>query len=447
MGTRSTLLFALAGCFIAAMPGVGYAQIIEPMMPIPPLPAGPQAPPVPGEPLVVGRTVTDRPRPEYDPLGIRLGDYFLFPRVELDEGFNDNIFATPSGKQSDWITTLAPSFDFLSNYPDKAIDLSAGAAIGRYADHSSENFDDAFGSLSGRYDFTALNHLLGGFSVDRLHEPRTSPSSPGNAAEPVSFTVYTGNVGVSQTGTRIGYEADEVVTRWEYEAPPAIGGGFVAQDDRNETGYETALRLSYEFVPDFEAYVRGSGNHQQYDHAAGNGIPIRTSNGYRIDAGMRLDLTGVTYAEFYVGYLDQIFQSSQFGSIGGLDFGASMVWNFSTLDTAKIGAVRIVNNANAEVVGIATSPGYLATVATASLDHELLRNVLLNINVSYEIDDWKGIDRTDKVPGLGAGVKYLLNRNVYLGLTYTFSRRISSGAAQTTPYSQNIVLLRLGTQI
>ena len=56
-----------------------------------------------------------------------------------------------------------------------------------------------------------------------------------------------------------------------------------------------------------------------------------------------------------------------------------------------------------------------------SLDHELLRNVLLNVIVSYETDDWKGIDRTDKISGLGAGVKYLLNRNVYLGLTYTFS--------------------------
>jgi hypothetical protein len=294
---------------------------------------------------------------------------------------------------------------------------------------------------------TALNHLLAGFAVNRLHEPRTSPSSPGNAAEPVKYTTYTGNLGVSQTGTRVGYEVDGVVTRSEYEAPPAVGGGFIAQDDRNVTGYESALRLSYEFMPDMQVFVRGSGNRQEFDHAAGNGIPIRNSNGYRIDVGGRFDLTGVTYAEFYVGYLKQYFQASQFGTIGGIDFGSSLVWNFSTLDTFKLGTTRIVNNANAEVVGIATSPGYLATIETASLDHELLRNVLLNINVSYETDDWKGINRTDNVPGAGVGVKYLLNRNVYVGLTYNFSRRISSGGAQTTPYTQNIILLRLSTQI
>lgn len=455
MGMRSKLLVTLAGLTAVALPGAVNAQIIEPLMPIPPLPPGPEAPPapgaevvpIPGEPGVVGHTVTDRPRPEYDPLGVRFGNWFFFPRAEVDESYNDNIFATASNRQSAWITTLMPSFDLLSNYATGGVRVSGGAALGRYAGHSSENFDDAYGSLSGHYDVDALHTILGGLDFDRLHEPRTSPSSPGNAAEPVKYSTYSANVGFAQTGTRIGYRADGIVTRSEFEAPPAVGGGFVPQDDRNETGYEGALRLSYEFVPDVEAYVRGSGNSQNFDHAAGNGIAIRNSNGYRIDAGLRADLTGVTYADAYVGYLKQYFEASQYGTIGGVDYGADVVWNFTTLDTFKLGATRAVENANAEVVGIATSPGYLASIETASLDHELLRNVLLNVHASYETDDWKGINRTDHIPGVGAGVKYLLNRNLYLGLNYDYSRRLSSGTGQTTPYTQNIFLLRLSTQI
>ena len=38
-------------------------------------------------------------------------------------------------------------------------------------------------------------------------------------------------------------------------------------------------------------------------------------------------------------------------------------------------------------------------------------------------------------------------RNLYLGLSYTFQRRTSDGLQQTSPYSQNIFLLRLSTQI
>jgi hypothetical protein len=444
---RGTVLVALSGFCIAALPGAGIAQIVEPLTPIPPLPVGPEAPQVPGQPAVIGKTVTDRARPEVDPLGVRAGEFFIFPRLEVDEGYNDNLFATPANKQSAWLTQLMPSFDILSNFSQNALYMSGGAALGRYSSHTSENFDDAFGLVGGRYDLSALTNVFASARFDRLHEPRTAPTSPGAAAEPVKYSTYNGTVGIAQTGTRIGYEVDGAVTRSEYEAPPATGGGFIAQDDRNVTGYEGAVRLSYEFFPDYQAFVRGSGNSQQYDHAAGNGISIRNSNGYRIDVGARLDLTGVTFAEFYAGWLEQDYEAAQFGTLRGIDFGASVVWNFTTLDTLRITSTRTVNNANAEVVGIATSPGYLASVVSARIDHELLRNLLLNATASYENDDWKGIDRGDNIYGVGVGAKYLLNRNLYLGLSYTFQRRTSDGLQQTTPYSQNIFLLRLSTQI
>jgi hypothetical protein len=40
-----------------------------------------------------------------------------------------------------------------------------------------------------------------------------------------------------------------------------------------------------------------------------------------------------------------------------------------------------------------------------------------------------------------------LNRHLYLGATYNFDHRDSSGAAATTSYSRNIVLLRVSTQL
>ena len=344
-----------------------------------------------------------------------------------------------------------PSFDLVSNLTQNAIEVSGGAALGRYSSHTSENYDDAFGAVNGRIDMTALTHFLAGVRIDRLHEPRTAPDAPGNAATPVRYTTATGNIGVEQTGTRIGYQVDGIVTRSDYEAPPAVGGGSVFQSDRNVTGFEGVVKGTYEFYPDYQAYVRGSGNSQQYDHAAGNGIPIRDSTGYRLDVGLRLDLTGLTYAELYAGWLQQDFRAIQFSSIGGIDFGASIVWNFTTLDTLKLNSTRTANNSNAEIgaggPGTALSPGYLATTETLSVDHEVLRNLLFNINGSYETDAWRNINRNDRLVGIGLGAKYLMNRNLYLGFTWNYYDRYSSGALSTTPYSQNIFLFRLSTQI
>lgn len=207
--------------------------------------------------------------------------------------------------------------------------------------------------------------------------------------------------------------------------------------------------------PCFQAYVRGSGNWQDYDHAAGFTaavpgvfIPKRDSTDYRADVGARIDLTGVTYAEIYGGYLAQHYSSSFFGSIEGFDAGAALTWNATTLDTVKLSATRTVQNANAEIVGpAAASAGYLASVMSASIDHELLRNLLLNANAGYEIDDWHGINRTDDIPSVGAGAKYLMMRNLYLGASWTYQRRYSSGINEGLPYTQNIFLLRLSTQL
>jgi uncharacterized protein (PEP-CTERM system associated) len=77
-------------------------------------------------------------------------------------------------------------------------------------------------------------------------------------------------------------------------------------------------------------------------------------------------------------------------------------------------------------------------------DHELLRNLLLNVNAYFENDSFQGISRTDNVFNVGAGVKYLVNRNLFLGGTYSYQQRSSSLAGGS--YTQNIVMLRLGTQ-
>src|SRR4051812_21342077 len=102
----------LAGFLLAGSATVAVAQPAQtpsgaqaipgptatPVPPVSPL-APSQRPETFGYYLERGQTVTDRPRPELDPLGVHLGTFFLYPRLELDELFNDNIFATRSGKQ------------------------------------------------------------------------------------------------------------------------------------------------------------------------------------------------------------------------------------------------------------------------------------------------------------------------------------------------------------
>jgi hypothetical protein len=177
------------------------------------------------------------------------------------------------------------------------------------------------------------------------------------------------------------------------------------------------------------------------------GTPTRNSQGFRTDVGSRIDLTGITYFEGYVGYIEQDYRSNALGTVRGVDFGANLAWNVTQLSSISLKAARTIVDTNFAIVGAANSPAFLHTTAGVSLDHELLRNLLLNANAAYVNDDFKGINRTDDGYDVGAGAKYLLNRYLYLGANYTYERRDSSGTAAATPFTRNIFLVRVSTQL
>lgn len=443
-----------AGFFVASIllwPAVSAAQF-DPFLPVPVPPVGPAQPAPETVAPVRGQTVTDRQRPLFDPLGVRIEEFFLYPRLELDESYNDNIFATSSGTKSDFVTDLKPRLDLVSNFGAHAFNVSAGADLGWYATHTTENYQDAFASANGRYDIDQGQHVFADAEIDRLHIARTSPNfpnvTPGSiAAQPPIYTTYRGGVGYSQDALPVTYRGDLSVVRSEYEAVPAVGGGVLSEDDQNNTTYTLGLQGGYSLDPNWAVFARGSGNFREFDHGASVTNPIRNSAGYHADVGAHIDF-GVIYGEAYLGYLEQDYQQSVYHPIRGIDGGAKVVWNFTGLDTLQLNAQRSVQDIGQEVFGPGfTSPGYLHSFVGLSLDHELLRNLLLNGNVAYVNDDFKGVNRTDSGIDAGFGVKFLVRRDLYLGASYTFAHRDSSGAQAAQSFTQNIIMLRIATQL
>jgi hypothetical protein len=95
-------------------------------------------------------------------------------------------------------------------------------------------------------------------------------------------------------------------------------------------------------------------------------------------------------------------------------------------------------------VGLASAGNsYLSSAFTVGASHELLRNVQIGLTGTYINNTYQGIGRTDNVFILGAGVTYHVNRNLFLGGEFSFAQQNSTGG---TPFTQNILTLRAGTQ-
>jgi hypothetical protein len=454
------LKYSLAGfCLgvLGLLPLGAVAQITEPL-PLLPGPApltAPQAPVSQAPTTYAGQTVVDRARPEFDPIGFRFGDFYLFPRTELDEAYNSNIFATNTSPTYDLLTGLAPSFDLLSIFPRNALNLHGTSAVQVYADHPAQNTQDGTVNLDGRLDVTAGSSIYGNAQVSHQHisygspnspsnsaQP-TSPNSTGNIAQPVTYWDYLARAGYVQGGRRFSYQVDVGIEAAQYNAAPLVGGGVLPQAGQDVTISSAAVRGNYEIVPDYLGYVRLSGSQNDYWHASGN-----NSTTYRVDVGLQILPRHLVYGQVYAGYLAQNYTQSSLGSISSPDYGGRLVWNVTPLTTFTFDGLRTFytgtpSSTTSQVTGPAGS-GYLASTIAVNGDHELLRNLLLNVNASFENDSFQGIVRTDDFFTAGAGVRYLVNRNFFLGGSFSYQQRISSTSGSS--YSQSILLLRLGTQ-
>jgi hypothetical protein len=85
--------------------------------------------------------VLDRSRPEFDALGIKIGGFTLFPRVETAIGYEDNVYQTSSDRKADATATIAPNARFASNWSRHSLTIEAGADIKRFLTEARRNQD------------------------------------------------------------------------------------------------------------------------------------------------------------------------------------------------------------------------------------------------------------------------------------------------------------------
>src|SRR5215472_1551997 len=281
--TRSYCLAAFCLLTISLLASGASAQITQPLMPLLPNPSLITAPTAPaGAPrqTAPGETVVSRARPEYDPTGLRFGDFFWYPRAEIDEGYNSNIFATTTGPTYDLITNVLPSFDLLSIFPRSSLNLHANAWQQIYAGYPAQNTQDGTIAVSGG------SSLFGNAQVAHQHISYGSPNSPGNIAQPVTYWSYIARGGYQQTGRRFTYGVDAGISAAQYNAAPLVGGGVSPQSTQDASISDVAINAGYEIVPDFRGYVRVGGALYDYWHTLPGGGTRPNSWVYRADVGV-----------------------------------------------------------------------------------------------------------------------------------------------------------------
>jgi hypothetical protein len=390
-----------------------------------------------------GDTVRGRARPQYDPLGVRLGSFVLLPELTLQEQYETNIFFTENNEEDDFITRVMPGATLRSDWNNHQLTLETGADLGFYASNTDEDFQDYFVGASGRVDIKRSTQLNLRTRYRRAHESRESPDDADAVAgmrvadEPTELDVYSAGASLRHDFGRLNGTLGGTFDRLSFQDPDAIGGGSINEHERDRNVYEGTLRVGYEIQPEYEAFVLGSYNVREYDGLEG-GVD-RDSDGYGIAVGMQVDFGGIVFGDFFAGFREQSYDDSTLNDLNGFGAGADITWNVTGLTTitgSLLGDIRETTSAGASGRQVATGE--------IGIDHELRRNIIVGANIIGVRDDYEGINRTDWVYGAGADATYLINRYLRAGAEYEFRER--DGESSTDDFTNHVFLIRLGLQ-
>jgi hypothetical protein len=408
------------------------------------LPQPPVPPTLPDE-VPRGETVAERPHPDYDPLGERIGSFILYPNLTLGEAFNSNILGTKTSPLSDFISSIQPSVDLKSDWNNNALNFHADDSLQKYAEHPDQDYNDYTLSSDGRIDVQRDTQLFGGIGYSVRHEPVYSPNNPGVISPllttiiPEQYSDLAANAAVQKTFNRLSIRLDANYDKFDFANVTSATGVPVEMHLENYNQELLTFKTSYEIAPLRTVYVLGTYDWRNYEFPVDLTGVNRTSQGYTAAAGFSYDLTGITFLDLYAGYLRQNYIAPLVDAAGPTG-GAKLTWNVTRLTTVTATAARGV----AETI-LPGASSYLATTAQLRVDHELLRNLILDGNVGYEGDQFQGVSRTDKYYSAGVSAKYLINRHFWVSLGYTFLARNSTDSA--VDFNQSIVLLSFSAHL
>ena len=242
------------------------------------------------DPIVDNRLTSRFFRQEpYDPVGIQIGSFVLFPELELGSSYYSNVFHAPNAL-SDVTLDVVPAARLVSNWSRHALEFSATGGLSFYNQYPTEDDRDYLLEARGRLDITRRANIQALLSRTQAFEDRSAldASSVGTRAKILTDRA---EASYNQRFNRLSMQFRGSVTDYAY-GNTEDAGVVTNNQDRDYTQYEEAARATWEFKPTFSPFVEVAVNHRDYAEAAQSDGINRTSNGQRYRFGVSFGNTG-----------------------------------------------------------------------------------------------------------------------------------------------------------
>lgn len=354
----------------------------------------------------------------YEPLGLRLGTFDVFPAIEAYGGYDSNPGARSSGSGSA-LVTIAPELRAQSNWLRHELKADLRGSYNWYRDDLTPSISrpQATGSVDGRIDVTRDTRIdLGGRLLIGTDYPNSPNVQAGLSRLPIS-TTFGGVAGIAHRFNRLEVGVKGTVDRTVWQKSSLVDGTTADNNDRDLNQYGGTLRAGYELRPGVTPYVEGGYDTRVHDLTTDYFGYQRDSKAWLGRVGTTFELSRLLTGDVSIGYTKRTYQDTRLPDVKGLLFDASLLWTATSLTNVKLTGKTSVGEST--VPGIS---GVLYRDVGLQVDHALRRWLIATVKFGFGFDLYQGSaaafaidsDREDQRYSLGFGLTYKLSRELWL---------------------------------
>ncbi len=398
---------ALALASVAAWPGIAQAQTSIGTY----FPAG-----VPGYDKQLGVTVLSRLRPLYDEPGVRVGDVVIRPTLDELIGYNSNVNGLASSPGS-WLVETAPAISATTDWSRDRLGAAVSLTNYAYLDTPRQSYTDASVSIGGGYTIGRSDLTLA-YSHLSLYQTGTQIGALATDV-PLHYQVddlrsdYTFDLG------RLSFTPNVDLSRYQFDTA-IIQGVDSGQQYRDRVVLQGGVTTRYELSRQHDLLLVLQGVNSHYTQPQ-EGQPTNNSMSALAMAGIDYQASGVFRYRLLAGVEHRAFASAAFKSRTSPVLQAGVIWTPTGLTTVTGTASRTIEDVSAE-----GTAGFIYNDVGLVVDHEYLRNVLLQGRAGFQAAEYLGGGSSTSYT-VGAGVTWLLNRHMRLSANYDYTDQHGSG--------------------
>lgn len=352
------------------------------------------------------------------------------PSLTLNTVYDDNIYASGSAEQDDFVFTLVPKLSLRKEYDRLTINAQTRAEIDRYAENADEDKQSYFGAVNG--EFSANSRWQFPFSFDYSNSFRDRSGSVGTLLttdKPTGIDQFSGEAGVVHRFNRLslgligeysnitledGISDDGTATPVIYSDKDrdSLGGRIEARYDllRGDTSGDS---------PEHALFATLGASKQYYDRLTYTGGSFSgLTNDQTITsglAGFETTYKGLLTARLGVGFLHRLFEAPSLEETTDVDYEADVKYLVTPKMNLGFKVGREVDQDND------IQQGLLKTTYAFVPEYEIYHDLYLNGQLRYTTNEFVNETREDDDILMGLGLKYYINKNLEseIGIRHT----------------------------